>query len=75
MGNFRNCKTYLINDKALCGGRHYLEYTWEQVLDYFDAQKDIDSIDDLVTWLERDGMACEYLIEEWQEYDENGMIR
>lgn len=72
----KNCKTYLINDRALCGGKSYREYTWEQVLEYFEAPMDIDSIDDLVDWIEdRDGIACQYLIEEWQEYDENGLIK
>ena len=71
----KNCKNYLINDRALCGGKNYREYTWEQVLEYFEAPKDIDSIEDLVDWLESDGMACSYLIEEYQEYDENGLIK
>lgn len=76
MKNLKNCKTYIINDKDLCGGRSYREYTWEQVIEYFEAPNDIDSIDDLVDWIEdRDGIACQYLIEEWQEYDENGLIK
>lgn len=76
MKNLKNCKTYIISDKYLHGGRSYREYTWEQVLEYFEAPNDIDSIDDLVDWIEKhDGIACQYLIEEWQEYDENGLIK
>ena len=71
---YRNCKTYIINDRDLCGGRNYTEYTWKEVLNYFCAPEDIESIDELVDWLERDGMRCQYLIEDWHEYDQHGWI-
>lgn len=75
MKNFKNCKTYIINVKRPPGGKSYKEYTWSQVLEAFNAPEDISDIDELVHWLESDGMVCEYDIEVWQEYDENGMIK
>ena len=75
MKDLKNCKTYIINEKRPAGGKRYKEYVWSEVLKYFDAPEDISDIDELVDWIESDGMDCLYDIEVWHEYDENGMIK
>ena len=70
-----NCKTYIIDAKGSCGRQHdFTEYTWIEVLDFFNAPCDIDSISELIEWIERDGKECMYLIKEWHEYDKHGFI-
>ena len=41
MKDLKNCKTYIINTIGQAGGKSYKEYTWEEVLNYFEAPEDI----------------------------------
>lgn len=72
---YKNTTTYIINSKGYPGGISRKEYTWKEVLEFFNVEEPIDSIKDLKEYLmQRDG-DNDYIIEKWQEYDENGFIK
>lgn len=75
MKNLKNCTTYTINEKGYPGGINTHEYTWEEVLEFYEAPEDIKTIDELVSYCEDiDGHAFGDIIEKFLQYDENGIF-
>lgn len=69
----KDLRTFIINEKKQPGDNSYKEYTWNEVLDYFEAPEELKDEDDLKEWYEKeDGIPFDYIIEQWR--DENGEI-
>lgn len=59
-------KKYIINEKRQAGGKNYKTYTWKEVLKWFSAPEDIDTIEELAIWCEqKDGIGFMYEVEEF----------
>ena len=66
-------ETFIINEKNPAGGKSYKEYTWKEVLEWFAAPEDLDDVEELAGWYEKEmEMAFNYDVELWHTYDDNG---
>ena len=68
-----NMATYIINEKRQSGGLSYKEYSWGEVLKFFNAPFDLENIFDLGDWYEKEyGTSFDYDVEIWR--NEEGEI-
>lgn len=68
-------ETFIINEKNPAGGKSYKEYTWKEVLEWFDAPEDLADVEELAGWYEKEmEMAFNYDVKHWHTYNDNGMI-